>query len=234
MVDSAPPVVLVPGYWLGAWAWDEVAAALRERGRRVVALTLPGLEPELDAAQRGAVTLADQVAAVVDALRAAPGAVLVGHSCAGPVVQLAADAAPELVSRLVWVDSGPAADGPREGADPGAAELPMPSFEQMLEEGESLEGLTEAQLAEFRRRAVPQPAATARDAVSTTGAWARVPATVVCTSVSAEQVRAWVAQGVPFVAGLARAQDVTWVDLPTSHWPMWSRPAELAAVLAGD
>jgi hypothetical protein len=26
---------------------------------------------------------------------------------------------------------------------------------------------------------------------------------------------------------------VTWVDLPTSHWPMWSRPRELAAII-GD
>ena len=26
---TAAPIVLVPGFWLGAWAWDEVAAALR-------------------------------------------------------------------------------------------------------------------------------------------------------------------------------------------------------------
>ena len=24
---AAAPIVLVPGFWLGAWAWDEVAAA---------------------------------------------------------------------------------------------------------------------------------------------------------------------------------------------------------------
>ena len=28
-------------------------------------------------------------------------------------------------------------------------------------------------------------------------------------------------------------RDITWVDLPTSHWPMWSRPKELAAII-GD
>jgi hypothetical protein len=26
---------------------------------------------------------------------------------------------------------------------------------------------------------------------------------------------------------------VTWIDLPTSHWPMWSRPVEIAAII-GD
>ena len=41
---SPAPIVLVPGFWLGAWAWDEVAAALRADGHDVTALTLPGLE----------------------------------------------------------------------------------------------------------------------------------------------------------------------------------------------
>ncbi len=27
------PIILVPGFWLGAWAWDEVAEALRADGR---------------------------------------------------------------------------------------------------------------------------------------------------------------------------------------------------------
>ena len=39
---ASAPVVLVPGYWLGAWAWDEIAAALRADGHEVTALTLPG------------------------------------------------------------------------------------------------------------------------------------------------------------------------------------------------
>ena len=29
------------------------------------------------------------------------------------------------------------------------------------------------------------------------------------------------------------ASGATWVDLPTSHWPMWSRPKELARII-GD
>ena len=38
------PIILVPGFWLGAWAWDEVADELRTGGHDVTALTLPGLE----------------------------------------------------------------------------------------------------------------------------------------------------------------------------------------------
>jgi hypothetical protein len=38
------PIILVPGFWLGAWAWDEVAEKLGADGHGVTALTLPGLE----------------------------------------------------------------------------------------------------------------------------------------------------------------------------------------------
>ena len=36
-----------------------------------------------------------------------------------------------------------------------------------------------------------------------------------------------------FLAGLLELRNVTYVDLPTSHWPMWSKPQELAAII-GD
>ena len=41
---TTAPIIPVPGFWLGAWAWDEVAAALRADGHEVTAVTLPGLE----------------------------------------------------------------------------------------------------------------------------------------------------------------------------------------------
>jgi hypothetical protein len=60
-----------------------------------------------------------------------------------------------------------------------------------------------------------------------------VPSTVVCTAYTSDEYRDAVKEGYPFVAGLAELRDVTWVDLPTSHWPMWSRPLDLAKVI-GD
>ena len=41
---TSASIILVSGFWLGAWAWDEVAATLRADGHDVTALTLPGLE----------------------------------------------------------------------------------------------------------------------------------------------------------------------------------------------
>jgi hypothetical protein len=60
-----------------------------------------------------------------------------------------------------------------------------------------------------------------------------VPSTVVCTGFTSEQYKEALKEGYAFLAGLAELRDVTYVDLPTSHWPMWSRPQELAAIIGG-
>ena len=60
---KSAPIVLVPGFWLGAWAWDEVAAALRADGHEVTAVTLPGLESA--DADRSKITMSDHVEARV-------------------------------------------------------------------------------------------------------------------------------------------------------------------------
>lgn len=99
---------------------------------------------------------------------------------------------------------------------------------------ENLDGLSDEQLETFRRRAVPQPGGVLRGAPAL-GNDARldVPTTVICTGFSSEHVRAAVAEGYAWLGGLAELRDVTYVDLPTSHWPMWSRPQDLAAII-GD
>ncbi|HEX6401453.1 MAG TPA: alpha/beta fold hydrolase, partial [Actinomycetota bacterium] len=60
---TTPPIILVPGFWLGAWAWDEVAGLLRADGHDVTTLTLPGLEsPDAD---RSSISASDHVDAIV-------------------------------------------------------------------------------------------------------------------------------------------------------------------------
>ena len=109
----------------------------------------------------------------------------------------------------------------------------MPTREG-LAQGENLDGLSEEQLETFRRRAVPEPGAVLRQAIELTNdARLDIPSTIICTGFSSDEYKAAVKEGHEFVAGLTELRDVTWVDLPTSHWPMWSRPEELAAII-GD
>ena len=227
---TGAPIVLVPGYWLGAWAWDEVAAALRTNGHDVTALTLPGLESaDID---RSSIRLSDHVDAICDAISAAGAPVVLAvHSGAGASGYGASDRVPEQIATMVYVDSGPAT-GPLD-PDLAADELPMPSLEQLAAE-ENLDGLTDEQLETFRRRAVPEPGGALRDGPELTNdARLDVPSTVICTGFTSEQVKAAVEEGYAWLGGLTELRNVTYVDLPTSHWPMWSRPQELAAII-GD
>jgi len=193
-------------------------------------VTLPGLESA--DADRSSITLADHVDAICEAVAAAgPPVVLAMHSAAGVPGYAVSDRIPEQIAAMVYVDSGPATGA--LNPDLTAVEVPLPSREE-LEEEEILDGLTEEQLETFRRRAVPEPGAALREGpVLTNDARLDVPSTVVCTGYTSEQVKDAVKEGYAWLGGLAELHDVTYVDLPTSHWPMWSRPHELAAVI-GD
>jgi pimeloyl-ACP methyl ester carboxylesterase len=227
---NAAPIILVPGFWLGAWAWDDVAAALRADGLDVTALTLPGLEST--DADRTAITLSDHVDAICDAVRAAGAPVVLAvHSGAGASGYAASDRVPEQIANMVYVDSGPATAAMDPDFD--AAEKPLPSPEELAAE-ENLDGLSEEQLANFRRRAVPEPGGVLRDAPELTNdARLDVPTTAICTGYTSDEYKAAVKQGYSWLGGFAELRNITWVDLPTSHWPMWSRPHELAEVV-GD
>ena len=229
---AATPIVLVPGFWLGAWAWDDVASDLRARGHEVTALTLPGLEST--DTDRSSISLNDHVDAICAAIEAAGAPVVLAvHSGAGVPGYAASDRVPEKLAAVVYVDSGPATGA----IDPEftGTEQPLPPWEVLeADEGNSLEGLTPEQLETFRQRAVPEPGAALREApMLTNDARLDVPSTVICSSLSSEQIKGAVEEGWAWVAGLAELRNVTYVDLPTGHWPMWSRPHDLAAIIAG-
>lgn len=222
------PIVLVPGFWLGAWAWDEVAAILRADGHDVTALTLPGLESA--DADRAAVHLADHVDAIVRAIQASDGPVVLAlHSATGFSGYDATDRVPERVAAVVYVDTAPGLGA----IDPGFTGVEKPLVWADIEAEENLDGLSESQKETFRRRAVPEPGALLREAATLSNDARRdVPSTIICTGFPAEKVQAFAREHNPtWLAGIPELRNVTWIDLPTSHWPMWSRPAELAAII---
>jgi pimeloyl-ACP methyl ester carboxylesterase len=227
---ASAPIVLVPGFWLGAWAWDEVAATLRADGHEVTAVTLPGLESA--DADRSTIGLSEHVGAICDAVATAGSPVVLAvHSGAGFPGYAASDRVPELIGAMVYVDTGPGM-GAME-ADFDQDELPLPPPDKLREE-ENLDGLSDEQLETFRRRAVPQPGRVLRESVELTNdARLDIPSTAICTGYTSEQYKDAVKEGYAFVRGFGELRNVTWVDLPTSHWPMWSKPQELAAII-GD
>jgi pimeloyl-ACP methyl ester carboxylesterase len=222
------PIILVPGFWLGAWAWDEVSSILREQGHDVTALTLPGLE-SMDA-ERGNVHAIDHVDTIVRAVETAPARpVLAVHSATGFPGYAATDRIPDRIAAMVYVDTAPG----KGALDPDFADAEKPLDWDEVSKEENLDGLSEAQLQRFRERAVPVPGNVLREGIELTNDARRdIPSTIIATGYSSDEYRKYAAENDwPWLAGIGELRNLSWVDLPTSHWPMWSKPREVASII---
>jgi pimeloyl-ACP methyl ester carboxylesterase len=242
--------VLVGGAWLGGWAWQPVARRLRGSGHEVHPVTLTGLGDRSHLA-RPEVDLDTYLADVVNLIEVEDlrDVVLVGHSYAGIVVTGVADRVPERLSLLAYLDAGPSPDGVAfiDSQPPEARELlerlverdgdgwrlPMPSWEELEGVmGASLEGLGPTERARMRAHAAAQPFRTWTQPLSLSDNPARqgLAKLLISCSIPLDQVRELAAAGHPWFAELA-GPGWSFLELPTGHWPMFSRPEPLAALL---
>jgi len=60
-----------------------------------------------------------------------------------------------------------------------------------------------------------------------------VPVTVIATEFTSAMLRTWIAQGAQPVREFTKIRDVDYVDLPTGHWPQFTRPEDLARAILG-
>ncbi|OFI36648.1 esterase [Arthrobacter sp. SW1] len=226
-------IILVPGFWLDASSWSEVTPPLTEAGHRVMPLTLPGLE-SVDAPRAG-IGLRDHIDAVTAAVDAAEDpVVLVGHSGGGAIIHGVLDARPDRVARAIYVDAGPLGEGGviNDELPARGDEIPLPPWD-LFEEADLVD--LNAELREmFRNRAIPQPKGVAYDKQRLQDERRYgVPATIIACEFPSSMLLEWIEDGSPFTAELARMKNVSYMDLPTGHWPQFTRPRELGeAILA--
>lgn len=215
-------ILLAAGLWLDASVWDDVVADLDH----AVPLTLPG---QGDGA--ASATLDDQVQAVLSAVDRSGRCVVVGHSAACTLAWLAADARPEQVAKVVLIGGFPSS-GDQPYADffevvDGA--MPFPGWDVF--EGPDTADLDEDTRRRMAAAAIPVPEGVARGVVRyRDDRRFDVPVTVVCPEFSVAQAREWIDGGQ--VPELARAKHLELVDIDSGHWPMVTRPRELARLLA--
>ena len=228
-------IILIPGLWLDGASWEQVVPVLEAAGHRAHPVTLPGMESE--AADRSGITLRDHVEAVVAAIDAAGRdgeVVLVGHSVGAAIAHAALDRRPDRVACAVYVGGFPTGDGDAvaDGFAAVRGEVALPEWSAF--EDEELVGLDEEARARFRERAIPSPEHVTIDPQQLSDERRYlVPVTVICTEFSSDQLQAWIDEGLAPVQEFTRIRKVELVDLPTGHWPQFTRPADLGrAILA--
>jgi pimeloyl-ACP methyl ester carboxylesterase len=222
-------VILIPGFWLDSSAWNDVVPAVRAAGHEPKPITLPGLVPA-----DPEVGLRDQADYVIGLVDATGGpVVLVGHSGGGAVAHAVVDARPDRIAKVIYVDSGPLGDGGmiNDGFTAVDGMVPLPTRDEF--DDESIVDMDDDVWAAFDARAIPIPekVATEKQVLSDPRRY-DVPVTVITCEMSEATLRELMAKGHPYVAELTAIKDFEIIELPTGHWPMLTKPAELAALVA--
>lgn len=220
-------VLLIAGLWLDGSAWEDVVPALEALGHRPVPLTLPGQGDGSASA-----TLDDQVAAVVAAIdSASEGPMVVGHSAACTLAWLAVDARPERVAKVALIGGFPSADGEpyADFFEPEGGAMPFPGWGPF--EGPDSADLDEETKRNIASAAIPVPEGVTKRVVRLADERRfDVPVVLICPEFTPAQAQEWIDAG--DVPELAKAKHVDFVDIDSGHWPMFSKPIELARLLA--
>ncbi|WP_337004978.1 MULTISPECIES: alpha/beta fold hydrolase [unclassified Microbacterium] len=223
-------IILIPGLWLDASSWEDVIPALERAGHRVHPLTMPGLDaPASESADIG---IADWVDAAVAAVDALPGeVVVVGHSGGGNVAWGVADARPERISRVVFVDTVPPPPGN------GISEfeivdgvIPFPGWDFFPDEDvHDLDEVTRARTAPLTH-SVPARVPTDGIVLSDPGRF-RVPVTLLMGGLDQPTFESMIDQWGPYAEEYRAIDDAEVVRIGSAHWPQFSVPHRLGELL---
>ena len=219
-------IVLIAGLWLDGSAWDDVLPELEALGHRGIPVTLPGQGDGTTSA-----TYDDQAAAVLAAVDAAEGQpFVVGHSAACTLAWVAADQRPDGVTGVALIGGFPTTEG---GAyadffEPTGDGVPFPGWEPFA--GPDSDDMSPELKAEVAAGSHPVPVGVTKGIVHwTSQARHDVPLTLICPEFSPADAQEWIDGG--DVPELADATRLELVDIESGHWPMFTQPKALAALI---
>jgi pimeloyl-ACP methyl ester carboxylesterase len=221
--------VLVPGAWLGAWAWQKVTPLLKEKGHEVYPVTLTGMGERSHLASPG-VGMETAIQDVLNVMKYndLDDLVVVGHSFAGKVAAAVADRAHDKVQKIVYVDAfrPEIVREPQGGFDPSREFGPpphggsgIPLTEEIIDRiGKDVVGPNRKWMLSM---ATPWPIKLAKDPITLSKDYDESKETYVFCSLSGDPVD-------EIIAGKWGKLNGPYKVLDTGHWPMITKPLELA------
>ncbi|OJU39754.1 MAG: alpha/beta hydrolase [Microbacterium sp. 69-10] len=220
-------LLLIPGFWLDSDSWKDVVPALEGAGHHVHPLTMPGVGvPATGSADIG---MADWVAAAVARIDELDGPIaLIGHSGGGNVVWGAADARPDRVSRVVFVDTVPPAPGRNVGEfDVVDGVVPFPGWDYFPDE--DVYDLDDATRARTAPLTLSIPARVPADPIELTDEHRHaVPVTLLMGGLDQTEFEMVIKEWGPFAEEFAAIENAEVIKLGSGHWPQFSKPDVLA------
>lgn len=221
-------VILIPGLWLDAASWDAVLPPITVAGHRPVPLSPPGLGAPSDSAAE--VGLADWIASVTEAIDATDGpVVLVGHSGGGNAAWGAADARPDRVARVVFVDTVPPPDGaPINEFEVLDGVVPFPGWDFF--DTEDVRDLDPAVRARAGALTGAVPQRIPHDPIALGDARRHgIPVTLLMGGLDESALEAELAQSDAHHREYRAITDREVVRIDSGHWPQFSIPERLGA-----
>lgn len=221
--------ILIPGAWLGAWAWKPVIPLLEKEGDLALAVTLTGMGERVHLATKdvGMSTAVQDVLNVIQ-YNEVDDFVLVGHSFAGKVAAAVADRARGKVRKVIYVDAfrPERVRTPQGGGDPTGEFGPLPKggFAIPLTEeivgriGKDVKG---PNLRRMMSLATPWPIKLAADPITLSEGYDAIREAYVFCTLSGDPVD-------EIVAGKWGKLEGPYKIIEAGHWPMITSPEELA------
>lgn len=220
--------VLVPGAWLGAWAWKKINPMLEKKGHTVYPITLTGMGERVHLASKevGIETAIQDVLNVVK-YNDLEDFVLVGHSFAGKVVAAVADRIPENVRVVLYLNAllpkkvrTPQAnfDPTREFGTLPEGTYGIPISQEIIENiGKDVKG---EDLRWMLSKSTPWPLKFATEPITLSAKFDSLKSAYIFCTLSGDPVD-------EIVAGKWGELDGTYKLIEAGHWPMITKPEEL-------
>ena len=226
--------VLVHGAFHGAWCYARVADILRSAGHRVYTPTLAGLGDRAHLAS-GAINCTMHIQEVLNLIdqENLSEVILAGHSYGGMVVGGVADAIPEKIASLVYIDAAIPENGKSLFDLIGSTDVPRLLSDAARDNGGVLVpplpaatlNVNSADRAMVDRLCTPQPLATFCERLKLTGAHLRIPKKIYILATQ------WDGPNQPVFVRIKDDRDWSTVEMPCGHDVMLDAPDLLAEIL---